>query len=151
MFGDYIELGQVDLMKGQFCEKFGKGIESIMNLDLKWNLILSIIFELEGGDKGAEFINFIEYIVFTIIYRVRTAVKKFEIDDREADIIINKLTEEVFEYICQEYNADFFSLNNMRLLEKLVIEFMMEVDSPVYLREKDYRRFRQRLAKEAEM
>lgn len=151
IFGDYIELGQVDLMKGQFCEKFGKGIESIMNLDLKWNLILSIIFELEGGDKGAEFINFIEYIVFTIIYRVRTAVKKFEIDDREADIIVNKLTEEVFEYICQEYNADFFSLNNMRLLEKLVIEFMMEVDSPVYLREKDYRRFRQRLAKEAEM
>ncbi len=151
VFGDYIELGQLNIMKGQFCEKFGKGIESIMNLDLKWNLILSIIFELEGGDKAAEFINFIEYIVFTIIYRVRQAVKKFEIEDKEADLIINRLVEEVFEYICQEYNADFFSLNNMRLLERLVTEFMLEVESPMYIREKDYRRFRQRLAKEAEV
>ena len=89
--------------------------------------------------------------MFTIIYRVRQAVKKFEIEDKEADLIINRLVEEVFEYICQEYNADFFSLNNMRLLERLVTEFMLEVESPMYIREKDYRRFRQRLAKEAEV
>ncbi|MDO5718848.1 MAG: hypothetical protein Q4P34_07680 [Tissierellia bacterium] len=150
-FGDYIQLGPLNSMRGEFCETFGKGIESIMNLDLKWNLILSIIFELEGGDRSEEFVNFIEYIVFTIIYRVRTSVNKFEIGEKEAEEIINRLVEEVFTFICQEYNADFFSINNMRLLERLVTEIMEGIESPEDVNERMYRRFRSRLAKEADV
>ncbi|MDO5690219.1 MAG: GTP pyrophosphokinase [Tissierellia bacterium] len=150
VFGDYIDLNGDRNWTGEYCALFGGGVESIMNLDLKWNLILSIIFELEGGDKSAEFVNFIEYIVFTIIYRVRTAVKQTKLTVDNGDQVTNGFTAEIFEYICYEYNADFFTLNNMRTIERLVLEFTEDMEPEELLSESDYKRFRKRLIKEVE-
>lgn len=150
-FGEYIQLSQDKNMKGEFCNKLGSGIESIMNLDLKWNLVLSIIFELEGGDKTEEFVSFVEYIVFTIIYRIRTSLRRHDLDTKKEDEITNKLATEVFDFICEEYNADFFSLSNMRILEGLVDDFIENVEDLDNIEEFSYREFSNRLESEAEV
>lgn len=48
-----------------------------MNLDLKWNLILTIIFELESDDKTKVFISFIEFIVYLVTKNIRKTVSLF--------------------------------------------------------------------------
>lgn len=151
-FGEFLEIGQIRVLKGEYCQAFGKGIESIMNLDLKWNLILYIIFQLEETKKSDEFVNFIEYIVFTVIYRIRTAVNTFGFDEKLSDELVDGFTKETFAFICESYDVDFFTLKNMRLVQKLVKEIVEDnLGHAFEIHEDDYVEYRKRLAKEADV
>lgn len=82
-FGSYIELGPLDSIKGNIEKNFGLAIYSLMNLDLKWNLILTIIFELESDDKTKVFISFIEFIVYLVTKNIRKTVSLFDLTEKE--------------------------------------------------------------------
>lgn len=150
-FGNYIQLQDCIKFNGEYCEKFGSGIQSVMNLDLKWNLILSIIFEIEGEPRTDEFVNFVEYIVFTIFYRVRSAVKKKVLDPQRQDQVVNEIVDRVFDMICTEYNPDFFSIQNMRILEATVESFLDQEEMSTDGKEPDYKKFREKLMEEVDI
>lgn len=119
-----------------------------MNLDLKWNLILTIIFELESDDKTKVFISFIEFIVYLVTKNIRKTVS-LDLTEKEKDNITNHLVEAVFEFISLEYSCDVFTNRNLESLKIIVEDTVRSLESDIG--EKDIELFKERLKKEIEV
>ena len=115
-YGVLLGIDDMSSLVSEHGKVLGSGIESIMNVDLKWNLILSIIFELEGGNKNEEFANFIDYLVFKISDRIDVALDDYRIDKCAREKIKNSLMDITMGFVFEYYDSDFFTDKNMELV-----------------------------------
>lgn len=117
-YGVLLGIDDMSSLVSEHGKVLGSGIESIMNVDLKWNLILSIIFELEGGNKNEEFSNFIDYLVFKISDRIDVALDDYRIDPCAREKIKNSLMDITMGFVFEYYDSDFFTDKNMELVRE---------------------------------
>lgn len=120
-FGDYISLGGFDQLQLEQSYRLAKGINSIVNLDLKWNMLLVILFAIDEDENQTSFISFIEYINFRILHSIRE-VANYKLDrDSFADDLVYALGDGVIDLFFQEYSIEFFSEQNFGAIKKSVI------------------------------
>lgn len=152
-FGGYLSIDDTSTLVYKPCRKLGSGIESIINADLKWNLILSIVFELSDQSKEEEFSNFVDYLIFMLTHAIDCGLGQYRIDEPVKEAIRNKLIDMTVDLVCDHYDSDLFSMANMTMVEKNVVGLLAlnnEDSKSIKSEDLDYSWFDKRIRKEAE-
>lgn len=144
VFGEFIQIGDLSCIKNKNTLNLAKGIESIMNLETKWNMFFTTLFALTPQDNTDVYIQFIDYIYFRIIDSIRRPARELDLSKESIDYLVDEFARDVIDFHFSEYDIDLFSENNFTIIGKSTINTVKNWDGNSDL--KDYRKnFRQRI------
>lgn len=152
-YGDFLAIEDLSFLVSDYSRKLGSGVASIMNVDLKWNLILSIIFELEDRNKEEVFGGFIDYLVYKISSRIDKVLKKHRVKEEDKEAIRNRLMDICMDFAYKCYDSDFFSDKNMDLIKQITYKLLEEArtdSKPISNEDLDYEAYIEKLKEEVE-
>ena len=152
-YGAYISLEDSTDLVYRPSQRIGSGVGSIINDDLKWNLIFSIIMVFSDLDKDQEFALFMDYLVYQISGAIERAMDNFRIDEDLKESMKSKFLENCVDVICDYYDSDIFSKSNMNLVSQKTQEAIDRSNGDsvnVKTDQVDYDWFREEVRKEAE-
>lgn len=139
-FGEKIEVGKVEY-NHRILRQFGNGLVQKVNEDFRWNLVVSMIIDINEGSVEEEIGVFSEFVVFTVVYRVRNIIKSLHLSEEDKEELVWTFTQMIFHYFCRDYRIQYFTLESMRSLEFAVQEFLSDVYVPEELLALDLNEF----------
>lgn len=153
VYGGYLTEAYSPLLKSKSAKMIGSGIDSIRNADLKWNLILTIIFKLSDKDKEEEFAIFVDFLVYKLTCTVEEALSEYRCQNELREIIKDELMDRLVSFICSHYDSDLFSNTNMEIIKDLIRQILDEkTEASKFIRDSDldYDWFSEKLEEEAD-
>lgn len=128
-FGEKINVGKIQY-NHRVLRQFGEGLVQKINEDFRWNLVISIIMDISKGSIEQEIRVFSEFVVFTVIYRVRNIIKKLRLSEKDKEELVWTFTQMIFHYFCRDYHIQYFTIESMRNLENALHKFLKDVYVP---------------------
>lgn len=125
--------------------QFGKALLTRANVDFRWNLCLNIIFDISEKEAGTEFANFVDYILYTIQYRIRKAIMALALSEEDHENLIDQITDITLDFFIADFDMNIFTLNGMRGLQNAVSEFFSFIERPEDLLSVDIDDFKEKL------
>lgn len=122
-------LDEVDF-KNDLCKKFGEGLVNLVNKDFKWNLIISVIRDIEENYAYEELVTFVDFIVFSVVRRAKRVVEKLDISSEDKKDLKWKLSYIVIEYLSKTYNPSLLTYKSMKQIEQKLAEFVKVIEKP---------------------
>ena len=130
IIGETFEIVNTIEFKNDLCEKFGLGLLDLVNKDFKWNLIFSVIRDIEENDFSEEFVLFSEFIVYAVVKRVKRAVDDLTISNEDKSKLKWDISYVVMEFICNSYSPNLITFKSMKEIENKIRYFLKNVDQP---------------------
>ena len=130
VIGETFEFSDKIEFKNDLCKKFGTGLLELVNKDFKWNLIFSVIQDIDEDDFCEEFISFSEFIVFAVVKRVRRAVDDLNISSEDKSKLKWDIAYIVMEFICNSYSPSLITFKSMKEVENKIRNFLKNVEQP---------------------
>lgn len=128
VIGEYFNLNENVVFKNDLCEKFGKGLIELINKDFRWNLIFSVIRDIEENSISKEFTLFVEFVVFAVIRRVKRAVYDFKISSKDKYKLKWDISYIVLNFISQSYDTKLLTYKSMKTIENKIRKFLSNVE-----------------------
>lgn len=110
--------------KVERAHHFGEHLRKVINMDFNWNLCFHILFDISLLRASDEFVNFVEYIVYTVNQAIRNGVRKFEFSKEKEDILVEELSKYAFQFFTIKYDLDNFLLENINKLTYRTEEYL---------------------------
>lgn len=110
--------------KVERAHHFGEHLRKVINMDFNWNLCFHILFDISLLRASDEFVNFVEYIVYTVNQAIRNGVRKFEFSKEKEDILVEELSKYAFQFFTIKYDLDNFLLENINKLTHRTEEYL---------------------------
>ena len=130
VIGETFEICDTIEFKNDLCKKFGTGLLELVNKDFKWNLIFSVIQDIEENDFCEEFVLFSEFIVFAVVKRVKRAVDELNISNEDKSKLKWDISYVVMEFICNSYSTNIITFKSMKDIENKIRNFLKNVEKP---------------------
>lgn len=128
--GETFEICDTIEFKNDLCKKFGTGLLELVNKDFKWNLIFSVIQDIEENDFCEEFVLFSEFIVYAVVKRVKRAVDELDISNDDKSKLKWDISYVVMEFICNSYSPNLISFKSMKEIENKIRNFLKDIERP---------------------
>lgn len=128
VIGESFDLGNTIEFKNDLCKKFGLGLLEIINKDFDWNLIFSVIQDIEENDIIDEFTLFVEFVVFAVVKRVKRVVDTLEISSDDKTKLKWDISYIVIDFISQSYNTHLLTYKSMKEVENKIKIFLKDVE-----------------------
>ena len=128
-FGETMVLENLNY-RNDLNKKLGDAIEEAANKDFKWNICLKIIFDISKKDNNEIFMNFIDFIVHTVSFRVEKAVENINLRKRDKQELKYNLLNTIFDFYCKHLDISFFNIEDMRKLQSNIEKFVETIDKP---------------------
>lgn len=138
VIGETFEISDNIDFKNDLCKKFGMGLLDFVNKDFKWNLIFSVIKDIEENDFYEEFILFSDFIVYSVIKRVRCVVDELNISFEDKSKIKWDITYVIIDFICSSYSTNLITYKSMKKIENKIRDFLKNIEKPEELLSLDY-------------
>lgn len=127
IIGEYLDLKGDISFKNDLCEKFGIGLTELINKDFRWNLIFSVIRDIEENSITEEFTLFVEFVVFAVVRRVKRAVYELDISSRDKNKLKWDISYIVLNFISQTYDTRLLTYKSMKIIENKIKKFLKNV------------------------
>ncbi|QQK07473.1 GTP pyrophosphokinase [Miniphocaeibacter halophilus] len=147
VFGKNIVIDNIKY-RNNLNKKLGKVMENSINKDFRWNLCLKIIFDLIKDEDSVVFVQFVDYIVHTISYRVGKAVKDINLSKRDRHKLKYDLLNIIIEFYCRDFDINYFNIEDMRKLQENIEKFLENISKPEDLLDLDIEEFEDMLYKQ---
>ncbi|MGO4987244.1 GTP pyrophosphokinase [Gallicola sp. Sow4_E12] len=128
-FGEKIVVGKIEY-NHRILRQFGEGLSDKINEDFRWNLVLAMIMDICEGTVEEEIRVFSEFVVFTVVYRVRNIIKTLHLSEKDKEELVWTFTQMIFHYYCKDYHIQYFTIESMRNLENALRVFLRDVYVP---------------------
>lgn len=128
VIGEYFNLSENIVFKNDLCEKFGTGLIDLINKDFRWNLIFSVIRDIEENNISEEFTLFVEFVVFAVIRRVKRAVFDLKISSKDKYKLKWDISYIVLNFISQSYDTKLLTYKSMKNIENKIRKFLSNVE-----------------------
>ena len=73
---------------------------------------------------------FSEFVVFTVVYRVRNIIKTLHLSEKDKEELVWTFTQMIFHYYCKDYHIQYFTIESMRNLENALRVFLRDIYVP---------------------
>ena len=130
IIGETFEIANSIEFKNDLCEKFGLGLLDLVNKDFKWNLIFSVIRDIEETEFSEECVLFSEFIVYAVVKRVKRAVDDLNISNEDKSKLKWDISYVVMEFICNSYSPNLITFKSMKEIENKIRYFLKNIDQP---------------------
>lgn len=128
VIGEYFNFDENIKFKNDLCEKFGTGLIELVNRDFRWNLIFSVIRDIEENSITKEFTLFVEFVVFAVIRRVKRAVYDLKISFKDKYKLKWDISYIVLNFISQSYDTKLLTYKSMKNIENKIKKFLKNVE-----------------------
>lgn len=128
VIGEYFKFDENIKFKNDLCEKFGTGLIELVNRDFRWNLIFSVIRDIEENSITKEFTLFVEFVVFAVIRRVKRAVYDLKISFKDKYKLKWDISYIVLNFISQSYDTKLLTYKSMKNIENKIKKFLKNVE-----------------------
>lgn len=128
VIGEYFNFDENIKFKNDLCEKFGTGLIELVNIDFRWNLIFSVIRDIEENSITKEFTLFVEFVVFAVIRRVKRAVYDLKISFKDKYKLKWDISYIVLNFISQSYDTKLLTYKSMKNIENKIKKFLKNVE-----------------------
>ncbi|MFY9284122.1 MAG: GTP pyrophosphokinase [Miniphocaeibacter sp.] len=147
VFGKNIILENIKY-RNNLNKKLGNSMKITINKDFRWNLCLKIIIDLIKEENNIIFIQFIDYIVHTISYRVGKAVEGINLCKRDRHKLKYDLLNVIIDFYCKDLDINYFNIEDMRKLQVNIEKFLENISKPEDLLDLDINEFEDIMCKQ---
>ncbi len=138
VIGEAFEFKKEITFRNDLCKKFGLGLFEIINKDFRWNLILSVIQDIEENEIDDEFILFVEFVVFAVVKRVKRVTDELNISSDDKTKLKWDISYIVIDFISQKYNTYLLTYRSMKEIENKIRTFLKSIEQPEDILSLDY-------------
>lgn len=130
VIGETVEFLEEVEFKNDLCKKFGTGLVELVNKDFKWNLIISVIRDIEENYAYEELVTFVDFVVFAVVRRVKKVVDTLDISTDDKNDLKWKISYIVIDYLSKTYSPSLLTYKSMKEVEYKLREFLSDVERP---------------------
>lgn len=130
LIGETVEYLEEVEFKNDLCKKFGEGLVELVNKDFKWNLIISVIRDIEENPAYEELVTFVDFVVFAVVRRAKRIVDKLDLSNEDKNDLKWKISYIIIEYLSKTYNPSLLTYKSMKEIERKLVEFLRVVERP---------------------
>ena len=138
IIGEIFEFSEKIEFKNDLCKIFGDGLVELVNKDFRWNLILSVIKDMEENDPAEELTLFVEFVVFAVIKRVKRVVDKLNISNQDKNKLKWDIAYIILDYMSKTYSTSLLTYRSMKLMENKLNIFLNNIEKPEEILSIDY-------------
>ncbi|WP_099203353.1 GTP pyrophosphokinase [Miniphocaeibacter massiliensis] len=146
-FGESIELENLSY-RNNLNKKLGDAVKKAINKDFKWNICVKIIMDISKKEDNEVFMNFIDFIVHTVSFRVEKGVENINLSKKDIHELKYNLLNAIFDFYCKELDINFFNIDDMRKLQINIEEFVEPISRPEDMMDIDMEDFTEVLKKQ---
>lgn len=129
VFGENILLEDIKY-RSDLNQTLGEMIEKIINKDFRWNICLKMIFDISREKEEEVFLEFVNYIVHTISFRVEKGTENINISKKDRHKLKYDLLNEIICFYCKNLDINYFNIDDMRGLQRNIEKFLEPVNRP---------------------
>ncbi len=112
------------------AEQLGEALLPYIEQDFQWYVLFRILLDIEQTDFVSEYKHFIEYMLMTFSFRIRRSLIRKEISSNDRERLHSELLERLILWYTKHCALHYLTIENMRLLEEAVDEFLVGVKRP---------------------
>lgn len=140
LIGETVEFLEEVEFKNDLCKKFGEGLVELVNKDFKWNLIISVIRDIEENPAFEELVTFVDFVVFAVVRRVKKVIDVLDISSDDKNDLKWKVSYIIIDYLSKTYSPSLLTYKSMKEVENKLREFLSVVERPEDIMSLDFER-----------
>lgn len=140
LIGETVEFLEEVEFKNDLCKKFGEGLVELVNKDFKWNLIISVIRDIEENPAFEELVTFVDFVVFAVVRRVKKVIDVLDISSDDKNDLKWKVSYIIIDYLSKTYSPSLLTYKSMKEVENKLREFFSVVERPEDIMSLDFER-----------
>ncbi len=125
VFGENLEFESVDY-RNRLNEKLGLALRKQVNVDFRWNMLLMIVFDINGKRSPEVYNDFINYLVHCVSGVVDEVFDDVNLSKRKKQELKYMILKEIIDFYCENLDINFFTKEGERKLE-IVLEEYLEI------------------------
>lgn len=123
VFGENLEFGQVEY-RNKLNKKLGESLKKQANVDFRWNMILMIVFDLEGKKSPQIYKDFVNYLVHCISSVVDEVFEDINLNKRKKQDFKYEILNEVLNFYCEKLDIKHFTKEGQRKLSIVLNQYL---------------------------
>ena len=123
VFGENIEFEKVEY-RNRLNKKLGESLKKYANVDFRWNMILMIVFDLEGKKSPQIFNEFVNYLVHCVSSVVDEVFEDINLNKRKKQELKFEIINEILSFYCENLDIKHFTKEGQRKLFIVLNEYL---------------------------
>lgn len=127
LFGEMIYFDPPIDYHNQITEQLGSRLEEVINQDIRWNLLIHILFDLnpEAAPRNL-YRSFVDYLYFRLIHTTRTCLRQHDYAAKQLDMMADLLTEAAIDYLMDHLEPEKMTLKGTKRYEEGLCRLLEE-------------------------
>lgn len=130
IFGENLEFETVEY-RNKLNEKLGLTLKNQVNVDFRWNMLMMIVFDIQGKRSPEVFNSFINYLVHCISGVVDEAFEQVELQKRKKQELKFMVLNEILDYYCHNLDLNQFTREGQRKLEIVLEDYVEKLPATI--------------------
>lgn len=136
VFGENLKFDQLEY-RNKLNRKVGDSLRDHVNVDFRWNILMMIIFDLEGKKSPEIYNSFVNYLVHCVSGIVDEVFEEVNLNKRKKQELKYIILTEILNFYCENLDINYFSKEGQRKLSLVLNEYLENL--PANLDIKDFK------------